>query len=235
MLSIVIPVYNEEKILEASSLKVHDYLESRHCQHEIIVVSNGSRDRTVEICAKLEKTYPWFRSFSLEKRGVGAAFAEGVRQARGEYIISVDIDLPIELAFIDYAEKLLEFCDILIGSKIMGSQDRSFIRIAASEFYIFITQICFGLTFSDYSIGAKGYRRSAILDALPFITDWTGYVFEICLHVKNRGGKILQIGIECVDRRRSRFSLVHEGLYRYTHLFKCFRAWRNRESWLYRG
>jgi len=193
MLSIVIPVFNEEEILEKSSLKIHAYLESRNIEHEIIVVSNGSTDRTMEICKEIESAHKWFRSFSLKDRSVGKAFSEGVSNARGEYVVSLDIDLSIELTFLDYAQKLLEFCDILIGSKSMGSQDRSFIRTAASQLYIFITQICFGLTLSDYSIGAKAYRKSAIGPALPLITGWTGYVFELCLYVRNKGGRILQI------------------------------------------
>ena len=93
----------------------------------------------------------------------------------------------------------------------------------------------FELTISDYSMGAKAFRREVALPVLKHLDDWTGYMFELCFYLQTHGRKVIQIGIDCNDQRPSRFNLLHEGMYRYAHLFRCWRKSRNTDSWLYRG
>src|SRR5690606_19461410 len=140
----------------------------------------------------------------------------------------------IELNFLDYAADLLKFADMVAGSKTMGRQRRGLIRVLGSQLYILFTLALFDLTLSDYSMGAKAFRRESILEALPHLDDWTGYVFELALFLKNRGRKIIQIGVDCEDTRKSRFNLIHEGFYRYRHLFFTHRRSRMPGSWLAR-
>jgi len=232
MYSIFIPVYNEEEIIERNALRVHDYVSDLGLEHEILVVSNGSTDETVNICSRMEKEHSWFRSFSLEAKGPGLAFAKGVREAKGESIVTLDADLSSELTFLEFARDLLPHADMVVGSKTMGSQRRGPVRVIGSQMYILFTQILFNLTISDYSLGAKAYRKERVLPLLDNIDPWTGYVFEICAHIQRTGGRIIQVGIECDDTRASRFNLLHEGLYRYKHLFQTFKKIRNSGDWL---
>ena len=225
-LSILIPVFNEEELLSSTATTLKSYLESRVSDFELVVVNNGSTDRTAAIGAELQATYPWFRFFSLDEQGPGRAFVRAVREARGEYLISLDADLSGELCFIDYSLDLLRHTDMLVGSKSMGKQQRSFVRVVASQVYILFTQLLFGLTISDYSIGAKAFRRSSILDQLDGLDPWTGYILELVLRLERNGKRVLQVGINCSDSRQSRFNLLHEGLYRYRHLFQSWRRLR---------
>lgn len=232
MYSIVIPVFNEEAILEKNALTVHALALEKKMEHEVIVVSNGSTDTTCAIGEKLAKEYSWFRFFSLPNKTVGGAFATGVKNARGEFIISLDADLSFEMQFLDYARDLLVLGDMVVGSKTLGSQRRGFLRVFASQMYILVSQLVFGLTLSDFSIGCKAYRRAAILPIVDHIDSWTGYVLEICtyLHLKNK--KIIQIGVDCNDTRKSHFNLFHEGFYRYSHLYHCHKLMKNPRSWM---
>lgn len=232
MLSVLIPAYNEEALLESSVRTVHDYLEQRSIAHEILVTSNGSTDQTEAIGRRLEQAHDWFHFFALPERSVGRAFRNGAGHARGEFLVCLDADLSSELVFLEYASELLKHADVLVGSKTMGRQRRSFARVVGSQLYILCSYALFNLTISDYSMGAKAFRREAVLPALPHIDDWTGYVFEICLYLQRHGKKVLQIGIDCEDRRKSRFSLLHEGMYRYFHLFRCWQKSRDPASWL---
>lgn len=220
MISVILPVYNEADILEASILKIQHHLFQRSLTYEVIAVSNGSTDSTIEIGRKLADEHKWFRFFELPSRSVGSAFALGVREAGGEFIVSLDADLSFDMQFVDHAAYLLEYADMVVGSKVMGSQRRSLLRIIASQVYIFFTQIFFGLALSDYSIGCKAYRRSVILEMLPYLSDWTGYVFELSVMLKKKNLRIIQIGVDCVDLRKSHFNLFHEGIFRFWHLFK---------------
>jgi glycosyltransferase involved in cell wall biosynthesis len=230
VISILIPVYNEEDILEASAIRLHEYLSALNLDHELVVTSNGSTDATETIGRALETRYPWFRFYVLSEKGVGTAFAHGVTHARGEYVVSLDIDLSFELRFIDYVRDLLQHGDMIVGSKTMGRQRRSLLRVLASQMYILMAQLLFNLTISDYSIGCKAYRRSAILPALEHLDSWTGYVVELAVWFNLQGKKIIQIGVDCDDRRKSHFNLLHEGFYRYLHLYRVWRAAR-KDSW----
>ncbi len=230
MLSLLIPVYNEEAILAANAEKVHAFLESRGIAHEILVTSNGSTDGTNELGRKLAARYSWFRFFELPERGAGRAFVLGVKEARGEFLVTLDADLSSRLDFILHANDLLNHADMVVGSKTMGSQRRTLLRIFGSQLYIMITQAFFDLTISDYSIGAKAFRREAVLPFLDSLDPWTGFIFELCLHFKNDGKIILQIGVACEDSRASKFSLLHEGFYRFAHLFRWWRRGRQRAA-----
>jgi len=227
MLSIVIPLLNEEEILEKSVITVRAYLLERSIEHEIVVVSNGSTDKTVEIGERLELEASahggWFRMFSIPEAGPGKAFALGVKESRGDVVISLDIDLSFEMGFIDFALHLINWADIVVGSKAMGTQRRSAVRVLGSQAYILCTQLLFGLTISDYSIGCKAYRKAALLPVIDRIDPWTGYVLELCIYLKEKGRRIIQIGVECDDCRASRFSLFHEAYYRYRHLYRMRR------------
>lgn len=223
MISIVIPVLNEEQILATTVDRVHEYLESRGLAHEIIVVSNGSTDRTGAIGEELARKLSWMRFYHLAERGAGRAFVHAVREARGSKIITLDADLSSDINFLDYANHLLDFGDMVLGSKTMGRQRRSPVRVVGSQLYILFTQIFFNLTLSDYSIGCKAFQRAAILPALDSLDPWTGYILDLALYLNQTERKIVQVGIDCDDNRESRFNILHEGIYRYNHLFRCWR------------
>ncbi|NLF25953.1 MAG: glycosyltransferase family 2 protein [Deltaproteobacteria bacterium] len=233
LFSIIIPVYNEAEILAASVAEVHNHLSARQIEHEIIIVSNGSTDRTSEIGHSLSKSQANVVFLELPERGAGRAFVQGVKAARGDCIATLDVDLSSELIFLDYAYDLLRYADMVVGSKTMGNQKRSAIRVCASQLYILLSNLAFNVTISDYSIGSKAFRREAILGALPFLDPWTGHIFELCLYLHCHKRKVVQIGIDCQDLRRSRFNLLHEGLYRYTHLWRCWRKLKDRNSWFF--
>jgi hypothetical protein len=125
----------------------------------------------------------------------------------------------------------LDHCEMVIGSKTFGSQRRTPLRILGSQLYVMFTQLFFGLAITDFSMGAKAFRRSAIRPALQFTDRWTGYVLELALFLNHRGRRIIQLGVDCNDTRKSRFSLLHEGLYRYSHLWRCFKKMKDPASW----
>lgn len=88
-LSIVIPVYNAEKYLERC---VNSIIALNNDKIEIILVNDGSRDNSFNICLELEKKYRNIRVFSQENGGVGAARNLGINKCKGEYITFIDAD-----------------------------------------------------------------------------------------------------------------------------------------------
>lgn len=218
--SINIPVYNEEEILAANTVKLIEHLRELATEYEIIIVSNGSTDRSGEIGRELEKRHPQVRFFSLSRKGVGRAFRKAAQEARYPHLISLDIDLSIEFNFIKEANVLLGTNDMVIGSKIMGTQKRSLLRKIGSGIFIYFTKIFLGIPLHDFSIGAKGYRRDFLLDNLDHIDAHTSYVLNLAYCAKKKGRKVIEIPVRCLDLRRSKFNLFKEVFYRFGMLFR---------------
>lgn len=221
--SILIPVYNEEEVLEENIGKLLDYLAGQELDCEIIVCSNGSTDKTVEIGRRLEQDHSnVFRFFVLDERGVGLAFRKSVAEASTDKIVSVDVDLTTDMAFIPKCVKLLDEYSVVIGSKQMGLQERQFYREFISTVFIYLVKLLLGMGYRDYSIGSKGYRRKDILDYVSGIDHGSSYPIELIYKVKRQGKPVIEVPVYCNDTRRSKFNLVNEILYRLKNLLRLW-------------
>jgi glycosyltransferase involved in cell wall biosynthesis len=129
-LSIIIPAYNEEHRLPRGLTKIRDYLASRNLastQVEIIVVDDGSQDRTVAVTQEWSREFPSLRLISNERnRGKGYSVRRGMLEARGRIALFTDADLS---APIEEADKLLAAIaagnDLAIGSRAIVSSGSS--------------------------------------------------------------------------------------------------------------
>ena len=223
MLSVIIPVYNEEKIIEENTKRLIQYLNSLKKPNEILIFSNGSSDSTDALGKKIEDEFPdRVRFFSIPDRGVGLAFKKALAEATYENIVSIDMDLSTDLGFIEEALKLLGEYDIVIGSKQVGEQQRAFFRVLISSGFILLVRLLLGLKYSDYSIGSKAYKKSVIEKWVENIDYGTSYVIELVYYAKREGRKITEIPVFCDDKRKSRFNLGHEIIYRFRNLLRLW-------------
>jgi glycosyltransferase involved in cell wall biosynthesis len=217
--TIGIPVYNEEAILVPNTERLLAFLDGLGREYEVLIGSNGSTDSTTALGVDLTRRFRHVSFFHVPERGVGLAFREFIRQARYPFLVSVDMDLSIDLDFVQRALVLLETHDIVVGSKKLGKQKRSFVRRIASDTFLRIARVLLGIDYDDYSIAAKGYRVATLRHFADRINEGSSYVIEMCYLTKRAGGHIVQIPVECEDWRKSKFNLVHEAFYKYSHLF----------------
>jgi glycosyltransferase involved in cell wall biosynthesis len=227
-LTVGIPVYNEEAILVPNTERLLAFLNGLGREYEVIIGSNGSTDSTTALGVDLSRRFPQVTFFHLPQRGVGLAFREFLRRARYPLLISLDMDLSIDLDFVGRALALLESHEIVVGSKKLGKQKRSFIRRFASDSFLQIARLLLGVTYDDYSIAAKAYRVENARRFADRINEGSSYVLEMCFLTKQAGGRIVQIPVECEDWRQSKFNLVHEAIYKYGHLFGLWLKSRRR-------
>lgn len=163
-LSIVIPSYNEEPRLPATLEKICDYIRGNRPNTEVIVVDDGSTDRTAAVAESWRDGIPQLRVVANGvNRGKGFSVRHGLLEARGDIVLFTDADLssPIE-----EAEKLfaaLQSHDVAIGSRAV---DRSLIEVHESPFREFagiifnrIVRIALRLPFVDTQCGFKAFRR----------------------------------------------------------------------------
>jgi glycosyltransferase involved in cell wall biosynthesis len=227
-LTVGIPVYNEEAILVPNTERLLAFLNGLGREYEVIIGSNGSTDSTTALGVDLSRRFPQVTFFHVPQRGVGLAFREFLRRARYPLLISLDMDLSIDLDFVGRALALLESHEIVVGSKKLGKQKRSFIRRFASDSFLQIARLLLGVTYDDYSIAAKAYRVENARRFADRINEGSSYVLEMCFLTKQAGGRIVQIPVECEDWRQSKFNLVHEAIYKYGHLFGLWLKSRRR-------
>jgi glycosyltransferase involved in cell wall biosynthesis len=217
-----IPVYNEEAILVANTERLLAYLDRLGPEYEIIIGSNGSTDSTTALGVDLSRRFPRVSFFHVPERGVGHAFREFVARARYPLLLSLDMDLSVDLEFVPTALRLLDTHAIVVGSKKMGKQKRTLFRRLGSDSFLQAVRLLLGLTYDDYSIAAKGFRVDTLRRFADRINDGSSYVLEMCYLTQRSGGKIVQVPVSCEDWRASKFNLLHEALYKYGHLLRLW-------------
>jgi glycosyltransferase involved in cell wall biosynthesis len=219
-LSIVIPVCNEEEIIVRNTLRVIGFVRKLRTPFEIIIINNGSTDRTLDLAKKLQEKHSNIRLLDIPQKGwTGVAFANAVSIAKYEDIVQLDMDLSSDLSFVSECLNLLRMnYSIVIGSKKVGNQQRNWIRVLMSTVYIFLTKLLLGIYYSDYSIGAKGYKKSAIKRDLARIDKETFYPIQLFYFAKKRNLKIIEIPVRCDDRRASKFNMFYEILQKFFKL-----------------
>ena len=226
--SVFLPVYNEEAILIKNTDTLRRFLETLNVSYEIIIGSNGSSDGTCRLGEELQRRNPHVRFFHLPESGPGAALKAAIDLMRYEAVVCLDMDLSSDLRFVTESLKLLATHDIVLGSKKMGTESRSLLRRAGSDVFIACSRWLLGLPFDDYSIGAKTYRKTVLQRYRHAIDRGTAYVQWIVYLAYRDHLKITEVPLSCEDFRASRFNLIREGSYRFSHLFELW--WSSRFS-----
>lgn len=147
-LSVIIPAYNEEKKISSDIEAVYEYFKSYKIDGELIIVNDGSKDKTYEVAKSCINKFPALRVITYEKnKGKGYAVKTGVLQANGEYILIADSGLCVPFKLANDGLTLLKGGnDIALGSrrtfdnksKILVKQP--FYRQLGSKFFQFLIQ-----------------------------------------------------------------------------------------------
>ena len=164
MVSVVIPMYNEESIAQESMRELCSYMASNFEDWEVVVSNDGSRDRTKEIMTALSQEINGLRFVSYDdNRGKGSAIREGILATKGDTVIYTDCDLAYGTDIIKTIAKKLEAdrSDIVIGSRNIsddGYAGYTFLRKLASKTYIKVICLAAGFSHSDSQCGIKCFK-----------------------------------------------------------------------------
>ncbi len=214
-LSIIIPAYNEEKRLPKTLEEIDKYLSGQNYDYEILVVNDGSKDKTVEIVENLKSKIANLRLIdNKENRGKGYVVRQGMLEAKGEYRLFADADnsTPIEQIekFWAYFE---QGYNIVIGSRdIKGAvldPPQGFFRRFVGEGFKLLRKIIVGLwEIEDTQCGFKFFTKKAAEDIFPKCQiDRFAFDPEILLVGKKLGYKIKEIPIYWKNDPQSKVKL----------------------------
>ena len=199
-LSIIIPAYNEEKRLPRTLEQACAFVNAQSYPAEILVIENGSRDRTAEIAGEFAARYPFVRALHSEPRGKGWAVRTGMLAATGDYrfICDADFSMPIEEINRFLPPSIPEAPIIIASREGPGAK-----RFNEPNYRHFIGRIfnamvkIFALPgLQDSQCGFKCFRADVteLLFPLQTITGWT-FDVEVLFIARKRHFPVQELGI----------------------------------------
>jgi len=225
-LSIIIPAYNEELRLPATLERIAAYLQASGREAEILVVDDGSQDRTAAVAESFRSKIPSLRVVSNGvNRGKGYSVRHGMQEARGRFALFTDADLS---APIEEAGKLidaLENYDVAIGSRAI---DRSLISVHETPFREFagiifnkIVRIILWLPFVDTQCGFKAFRRErcSIIFEQQTIERF-GFDPELLYLARHHGLRAVEIPVRWGHSPATKVSMLRDSIQMFMEVFK---------------
>ncbi len=204
-LSLIIPAYNEEKRIK-DTLEQYAKFFSGKMDYEIIVITDGCTDRTVEVIKEVTRKHPNVRNRDYPKKlGKGGAVLKGFELARGELVAYADADGATPPKELMKLIKKMGRYDGAIGSRWMeGSsmmQKQPLSRRIASRILNALVRALLGMPYKDTQCGAKVFKRNAIKGILEGVKT-TNFAFDITLlfHMNRKGFRIKEVPIKWSDR-----------------------------------
>lgn len=217
-LDIVVPVYNEEAVLESSVRRLVQYLANEIDRPwRVTIADNASTDGTADIARRLERELSGVRALILPRKGRGYALKEAWGSSTAHVLAYVDVDLSTDLAAIPplIAPLISGHSDIAIGtrldhaSRVTRGPQREFI----SRTYNMLLRGALSVTFSDAQCGFKAIRSDVAKRLLPLVED-DGWFFdtELLIIAERSGLRIHEIPVDWIDDPDSRVNVKQTAI-----------------------
>lgn len=223
-LSVIVPVYNEAKIISKTLPILQNYLDNLEIEYELIIFDDHSNDETASILQKLsrysrispnEKTIvrKWRIIRSNRRLGKGRSISQAINLARGEFVIFMDVDLSTELTHIpELLDRLNNGADIVIGSRLIKNAkvtNRSTTRHILSKTYNSILRTLFSTKITDHQCGFKAFKRNTVISMLDKIED-NSFFWDTELLIRAQESELVvnEIPINWNDRRNGVFKIT---------------------------
>jgi dolichol-phosphate mannosyltransferase len=206
LLSVVIPARDEEGCIAATVEHLHLELSLHNVPHEIVVVDDGSTDRTWEVLEQLAKNNSSLRPVKNEgPHGFGRAVIRGIEAVKGDAVVIMMADESDDCRdVVRYWNVMNEGWDCVFGSRFMksgGVIDYPWLKLRINRLANLFIRLLFKLTLNDTTNAFKAYRKSTLEGCRPFLSPHFNLTVELPLKAVVRGYSWTVIPITWRNRR----------------------------------
>jgi len=198
-LSVFMPAYNEEENVPVVVEKILKVLPGVADEYEVIIVNDGSQDRTGEVSEGLSLAHPNVKAINHEtNRGYGGALRSGFRAARYPWVAFVDSDDQFDFADIERFLPFTQSADLILGYRLQRAD--SLVRRLYTFGWALIPRILLGMDVRDYSCGFKLIKKSVIEAIEPLQGEEKVYQIELLVKAKRKGFRFAEVGVHHYPR-----------------------------------
>ena len=224
-LSIIIPAHNEEGRLPGTLEKIHAFLDTQDYSAEVLVVENGSSDRTYALACELAARIPYLKVLRERASGKGLAVRAGMLAAAGEYRFICDADLSMPIEQVNrFIPPQLGPVDIAIGSREAPGAvryDEPPQRHIIGRVFNTIVRLLALPDLQDTQAGFKCFRGE-VAEALFPLQTMFGWAFdvEILFIARRRGYHIVEIPIDWYFDSHSKVRVLRDSYHMFMDLLR---------------
>ena len=215
-ISVVIPAYNEAERLGSTLERTVDYLSRRGLSYEVLVVDDGSRDRTVEVAEGFAgRGVRVIRH--AQNRGKGAAIKTGVLASRGAEVLLSDADASTPIEELEKLQRWLPEAPVVLGSRAVAGADvrrhQPFYRELMGKTFNRIIRLAGVHGLNDTQCGFKLLEGNAAREIAAGLTiEGFAYDVELVWLARRHGYKVVEVGVVWVDSPDSRVDPIRSSL-----------------------
>lgn len=226
LVDILLPVYNEEHILEKSITTLRQFLQDNVDDFDwvITVGDNASTDNTLQVAEELSEKYDDVRVFHLDQKGRGRMVKYAWDKSEADILTYMDIDLSTDInAFPPMVRSIIEGHDVAIGSRQYpgANVDRGFKREAISRGYIWVLRILLSFPFTDAQCGFKAVSKQFVNETFHAIEDNEWFFDTELLYLAHMNGyKVKELPVRWIEDKDSRVKIMRTA---WLDIKGCFR------------
>lgn len=204
-LSVILPTYNEEGNVKVLIPKIETVISKKFGRKdfEIILVDDGSKDKTREVAQNYNKKYKNIRVINRKKLlGIGSANRDGYNAAKGDLILSMDADQSLDPKNIPRLLKKIEKNDLVVGTKQSnkgGYEKRPGLKYFLSKFGNKLNKFLSGANVSDFTLNFRVMRKTA-WNQIKTKENSNTFFFEVVLKMHYKGLRIDEIPVIFKER-----------------------------------
>lgn len=198
-LSVFMPAYNEEDSIASTVEGVVKVLKSLNLGWEVLVINDGSKDKTAEVVKKLESKYPGVKLINHDvNKGYGHALKTGFARAKYPWVAFVDSDGQFDFAEIKKFFEKTDEADVILGYRLNRADP--FKRRVFTWGWKTLALVLLGLNVRDYSCGFKLIKKDVIEDISPIESEEKVTQIEMLIKAKKNGYKFAEVGVHHYPR-----------------------------------
>ena len=225
LFSLILPAYNEELRLPDCMEKVAGFVASREEPIEVIIVENGSKDRTYEMACEYAKQYPWLTVLRETKPGKGNAVRRGMLDAHGKYRMFADVDFSMPVDELDhFIPKDGKTYDVAIGSReakgaVRYNEPAS--RHFTGRVFNLIVRVLAVPGIHDTQCGFKSFSAEAAekLFGMQLIDGWA-FDAEVLFLAQKCGYKIEEVPVQWYYDGNSKINVAKDSVKMFRELLQ---------------